>query len=75
MVGRRFRPHEHVRVTVTVSGVRRTQGVRAGAAGRFTLVFLRLGAARCDLLRAVAVRQSGVRIVLKRLPAAGCLPS
>ncbi len=74
VVGSSFRPREHLRVTVTLPGRVRSRSVTAGRTGHFEVVFLQLSASRCDLLRVVAIRQSGARVVLKRLPPPACLP-
>jgi hypothetical protein len=74
VVGRNFRPNEHVRVTATLAGEKRTLVVTAEQ-GRFQVVFEQLGATRCDLIRIVAVRRSGKLVVQKQLPAPACLPA
>jgi hypothetical protein len=75
VVGRDFRSHERVRVSVTLDGRKRTRAVTAGQTGRFQVVFMQLGASRCDAIRVVAARRSGALVVLKRLPAPACTAS
>jgi len=51
---------------------KRTRAVTAGPNGGFGVVFDRLGATRCDVIRIVAVRRSGRLVVVKHLPAPAC---
>jgi hypothetical protein len=73
LAGSHFRSHERVRVTVTVSGARSAQTVRASGTGSFVARFA-TGASRCSTVRAVAVGNTGSRALLKRLPAPACMP-
>lgn len=72
VVGSGFRPREHVRVSATLAGLTRTLRATVGSTGGFRVVFLGLGASRCDELHVVAIRQAGTLVVLKRLPAPAC---
>jgi hypothetical protein len=75
VAGRNFRPREHLRVTATLAGEKRTLAVTAGRRGRFVVEFDQLAATRCDLIRIVATRRSGRLVVLKRLPPPACSTS
>jgi hypothetical protein len=71
-MGSHFRSHERVRATVTVSGARSTQRVRASGRGSFVVDFA-TGVDRCSAVRVLAVGTGGSRAVLKYLPAPACL--
>ena len=75
VAGTGFRSRERVRVTAWAGSEKSpTARVVATRIGSFRVSLDELSASRCDLVRVVAVRSTGDRVFLKRLPAPECMP-
>ena len=71
--GSGFVARERIRVVVSSGGDRKTQRLRADAAGRFVVAFAEVTVGRCDGLSAEALGSRGSRAAV-RLPHPVCPP-
>lgn len=73
VAGAGFNRGERVRVTLTMdTNMRKT--TRTDRRGAIRVIFSGATAARCDMIRVIAVGSGGSRATLKILPAPACMP-